>query len=382
MALPLLNMDNKIQLVRQYMKDSNLDAWLIIDFRGIDPTGTALLGDLTPRSRLYAILITNSDPIIIIKSPVESNELIDIHPSIQTIDARTQASFVQSIKEQTKELEHIALNYGKNPQTDVLTTGRYIRLQQAIPNVIWKTGENLMQIIHSVLTPEQMTSHKRAAKTLTKIMQQTFDFVKDQVGSITENQVAKFMHDLLGKEKLSFIEGPIVAVQANAANPHYTSGDIPIKKNQLLMIDLWAKYEIYADITHMAFTGSHVPSEIQSVWNTIVEAREVAKAAIKPNIPARVPDELARQIIIAAGFEEGILHRTGHSIDVLSHGKGANLDSYEMPETRLLLPNTLTSVEPGIYLKGRFGVRSEINVAVTKSGYQVTTPPQESLLCL
>jgi Xaa-Pro aminopeptidase len=148
------------------------------------------------------------------------------------------------------------------------------------------------------------------------------------------------------------------------------------------MIDLWAKWDIYADITHMAFTGSQVPSEIQTVWDTILKARDAATAAIKPNIPARIPDEVAREIIIAAGYEHEILHRTGHSIDERSHGKGANLDSHEMPETRSLLPNTLTSVEPGIYLKGRFGVRSEINVAVTKSGHQVTTPPQERLLCL
>jgi Xaa-Pro aminopeptidase len=213
-------------------------------------------------------------------------------------------------------------------------------------------------------------------------MAQAFDFVKDRVGSVTENQVASYMRDLLDKENLSFIDGPMVAVQANAANPHYTPGNVLIKKNQLLMIDLWAKWEIYADITHMAYTGSKVPSEIQTVWDTIVEARDAATAAIKPNVPARIPDELAREIIIAAGFEKGILHRTGHSIDVRSHGKGANLDSYEMPETRLLLPNTLTSVEPGIYLNGQFGVRSEINVVVKKLGHQVTTPPQENLLCL
>ena len=375
-------MDKKIHLVRQYMNDSNLDAWLIIDFRGSDPTGMALLGDFAPHSRLYAILITTSDPITIIKSPVEGNELIDIDSSIQTIDARTQASFLQVIQEQTKGFERIALNFGENPQTDVLPAGMYIHLQRKIPPVTWETGQNLMQVIHSVLTPKQITSHKRAAKTLTKIMTQTLDYVKDRVGSITEDQAAIYLRHLLGKENLCFTEGPMVAVQANAANPHYTPGNVLIKKNQLLMIDLWAKWEIFADITHMAYTGSKVPIKIQTVWDTVVKARNAATAAIKPNIPARIPDEVAREIIITAGFEKGILHRTGHSIDIRSHGRGANLDSYEMPETRLLLPNTITSVEPGIYLKGQFGIRSEINVVVTKTGHLVTTPPQEKLLCL
>ncbi|MFX1575778.1 MAG: M24 family metallopeptidase [Promethearchaeota archaeon] len=382
MTIPLLNMDDKIQLVRQYMNDFNIDGWLIIDFRGTDPTGPALLGNLAPHSRLYAILITASGPITIIKSPVEGNELIDLHPSINTIDTLTQTAFMQAIRQQVKGFERIALNCGKNPQTDVLPAGRFIHLQQVLPKMNWETGENLMQIIHSVLTPAQMESHKHAAHTLTNIMGQTFDFIKDRIGSITEAQVANYMHDLLRKEKLTFLEGPMVAVQANAANPHYTPGNVRIRKNQILMIDLWAKWDIYADITHMAFTGSKVPTKIQTVWDTVLEARNTATAAIKPNIPASIPDELAREVIIAAGFEKEILHRTGHSIDTRSHGQGANLDSYEMPETRLLLPNTLTSVEPGIYLKGRFGIRSEINVAVTDTGHLVTTPPQENLLCL
>ena len=382
MVIPLLKMDEKIQLIRQYLNDSKLDAWLIIDFRGTDPTGIAMLGDLAPHSRLYAILITKTDPITLIKSPVEGNELIDIHPSIHTIDARTQALFLQTIQQQVKGYHRIALNYADNPQTDILTAGKFLHLQKILPNVTWETGENLMQIIHSVLTSEQIASHKRAAKTLTKIMHQTFDYVKDQLGAITGAQVSSFMQSLLDEAKLSYIDKPMVAVQANSANPHYTAGNVQIKKNHLLMIDLWAKWEIFADITHMAYTGSKVPSDIQTVWDTIVEARNAATAAIKPNIPARIPDEKAREIMIVAGYEEAILHRTGHSIDVRSHGRGANLDSYEMPETRLLLPNTLTSVEPGIYLKGRFGVRSEINVAITKTGHQITTPPQENLLCL
>ena len=382
MTIPLLNLSDKIQLVRRYMGDSNLDAWLIIDFRENDPTGKALLGELTPHSRLYAIIISSSDPITIIKSPVESNELIGIHPSINTIDTRTQTAFFQAIQQQTKKFHRIALNYGTNPQTDVLPAGRFIHLNKVLPNITWKSGENLMQIIHSVLTPAQLQNHKRAAQTLTNIMEQTFEYVKNRIGSVTEEQVAVFMRELLQKEELTHVDGPMVAVQANAANPHYTPGNATIKKNQLLMIDLWAKWDIYADITHMAFTGAQVPSEIQTVWDTILEARDAATAAIKPNIPARIPDEVAREIIVAAGFEHGILHRTGHSIDERSHGKGANLDSHEMPETRFLLPNTLTSVEPGIYLKGQFGVRSEINVAVTESGRQVTTPPQERLLCL
>ncbi|MFW9831553.1 MAG: M24 family metallopeptidase [Candidatus Thorarchaeota archaeon] len=382
MTIPLMEMVEKLKILRNFMETSELDAWLIIDFRGIDPTGEALLGQLTPRSRLYAIIISLQDTITIVKSPVEGTELINLTPLIQTYDARTQAKFIQVLKTQLKGFNRVAANFSENPQTDVLPTGRFKLLRDTIQNVQWASGENLMQIIHSVLSTNQMASHERAAKTLTNIMKQAFAYIKDHMGLITEEQVAGFIVNKLSEANLTFTERPMVAIQSNAANPHYTAGNTLIEKDRLLMIDLWAKWKIFADITWMAYTGSHIPDSIQTVWDTIIEARKAATAAIKPFLPARIPDERAREIMISAGYEQAILHRTGHSIDSHSHGKGANLDSYEMPETRLLLPNTVVSVEPGIYLKGKFGVRSEINVAITKSAYRITTPPQENLLCL
>jgi Xaa-Pro aminopeptidase len=377
-----MQMQDKLQLVRKFMQESNIDAWLIYDFRGADPTGEALLGHLTPHSRQYAILITTDDPIILIKSPIESQELDDLTPMLQTYNARTQDEFMQAIKNQTTSFERIAVNLGENPQTDIIPAGRFMYLCAVVPQVRWVMGENLLQIIHSVLSQSEVASHKQAALTLTKIMQDTFSFLAEHIGSTTEEDIAEFMRHQLRNENLVFIDGPMVAGQANTANPHYTPGNTVIKKNQLVMIDLWAKWDIYADITWMAYTGSKIPPEIQKIWDVILEARIAATSAVKPGIEARIPDDRAREVIIMAGYKDAIMHRTGHSIDGFSHGKGANLDSYEMPESRLFLPNTIVSVEPGIYLPGQFGVRSEINVLVTSSGYQVTTPPQENLLCL
>ena len=375
-------MREKIQLVREFMQDSNIDAWLIYDFRGLDPTGKALLGRLAPHSRQYAILITADDPLILIKSPIESQELDDLTPILRTLNAPTQDDFMQIIKDQTKNFERIAVNLGENPQTDIIPAGRFMHLCAVVPQIKWVMGENLMQIIHSVLSKSEVASHQRAALTLTKIMEDTFAFLTEHIGSTTEAKVAEFMQHQLKNENLHFEDGPMVAVQANTANPHYTPGNTLIKKNQLVMIDLWAKWDIYADITWMAYTGSKVPAEIQKVWDIVLEARTTATAVVKPGIEASLPDDRAREVLIMAGYKDAIMHRTGHSIDSFPHGKGANLDSYEMPESRLLLPNTIVSVEPAIYLQGQFGVRSEIDVLVTKSGHQVTTPPQEDLLCL
>jgi Xaa-Pro aminopeptidase len=172
----------------------------------------------------------------------------------------------------------------------------------------------------------------------------------------------------------------MAAIQANTANPHYTAGRAVIRENQFVMIDLWAKWDIFADITWMAYTGSKIPSDIQAASEAVLNARETAVASIKPGIPGSLPDTKAREVLVAAGYEAAILHRTGHSIDATVHGKGANLDAYEMPETRLLMPNLVVSVEPGLYFPNRFGIRSEIDVAVTATGCKVTTPTQEKIL--
>lgn len=375
-------MDTKLGQVRKFMTESDIDAWLIYDFEGCDSTGAALFGSLTPHSRQYTIIITQEDPIIVIKSQIESHELIGLKPNLKVVNYRTQSEFKQTISHHAAKYNHIAVNCSKNPVTDFLPAGRFTMLRSALPAAKWVSGENLMQIIHSTLTPAQLASQERAAKVCTQIMGQAFSFIAEGIGTVREHDVADYILSRFAEEKLVTIDEPMVAVQASSANPHYTAGDFVIRKNNLVMIDLWAKWDIFADITWMAYTGSRIPEKIHGIWDTVLQARKIATDSIKPGITGRIPDERAREVLIKAGFEENILHRTGHSIDAAVHGKGANLDSFEMPETRLLLPNLVVTVEPGVYTPNCFGVRSEINVAVTTNGSKITTKPQESILCI
>ncbi|MFX1563163.1 MAG: M24 family metallopeptidase [Promethearchaeota archaeon] len=382
MKIPIMEMDRKVSQVRKFMVESDIDAWLIYDFEGSDATGAAILGSLTPHSRQYAIIITQDEPIIIIKSQIESHELIGLVPNLKVINYKTQSEFKQTLSRQGARYGCIAVNCSKNPVTDFLPAGRFVMLRESLPSAKWVSGENLMQIIHSVLTPAQLSSQEHAAKTCTKIMEQAFSFIAERIGKVRECEVADFILSRFAEEKLVTVEEPMVAVQANSANPHYTAGDYVIKKNNLIMIDLWAKWDIFADITWMAYTGSSIPEKIQDIWGTVLQARKNATDSIRPGIPGSIPDEHAREVLIKAGFENNILHRTGHSIDSAVHGKGVNLDSFEMPETRLLLPNLVVSVEPGIYLPNQFGIRSEIDVVVTQKGSKITTKPQKSILCI
>jgi Xaa-Pro aminopeptidase len=379
-VIPALKLGKKLDQLRALMASSGIDAWLIYDFEQSDPTGTALLGKLTPHSRQYAIIIAQDDPIVIIKSGIEAHELARLGAKLHTVNYRTQAEFRQAVHQVATGYARIAANYSQNPQTDVLPTGRFELLRSTLPSAKWVPGENLMQIIHSVLTESQLASHQRAAQRCKQIMEQAFDFIAEGVGTVRERDVVEYILGRFREEELTTSEPPMAAVQANTANPHYTAGNAIIRKNQFVMIDLWAKWDIFADITWMAYTGSRIPSNIQGACAAVLEAQRAAVASIKPNILGSIPDTKAREVLIAAGYEAAILHRTGHSIDATVHGKGANLDAYEMPETRLLMPNLVVSVEPGVYFPGRFGLRSEIDVAITATGCKVTTPAQDSIL--
>jgi Xaa-Pro dipeptidase len=130
-----------------------------------------------------------------------------------------------------------------------------------------------------------------------------------------------------------------------------------------------------------------VPERVQHVWTVVREARDAAIAAMQARCRSGEPvlgylgDQAARQVIERAGFGEFFVHRTGHSIDRDLHGSGPHLDDYETHDDRAMLPGTGCSVEPGIYLTGEFGVRSEINLYWGPSGLEITPGvPQTTLV--
>lgn len=144
------------------------------------------------------------------------------------------------------------------------------------------------------------------------------------------------------------------------------------------MIDLWAKGNsedaVWADITWVGYVGSSVPDKYIKIFNIVAEARdkafELVDSRFKQGKEVRgyEVDATARAVIEEAGYGKYFIHRTGHSITTDLHGSGAHLDNFETKDERLLLPSTSFSIEPGIYLPGKFGIRSEIDVFITKGG--------------
>jgi Xaa-Pro dipeptidase len=177
-----------------------------------------------------------------------------------------------------------------------------------------------------------------------------------------------------------------VSVGANSANPHYEPAvdrNARITIDSVLLIDLWAgdPGQPFADQTWMATIGEPSDPDVVPVWNAIRDARDAAIAVIRDAyasgtaIRGAAVDDAARDVISSRGFGAAFTHRTGHSIDVRDlHGSGPHMDGFETREERQLLPGVLFSIEPGVYLTGRFGMRTEVNVAITHAGDVLVTP--------
>ena len=212
--------------------------------------------------------------------------------------------------------------------------------------------------------------------------------------STTEYDIQQKMVGWFREEGLIADSAPCVSAQENAGNPHYLATAAEhrlIREDELVLLDLWGKLAdpgaVYADITWMGFAGKSVPEKMTSAFAAIAAARDAAvsivqdAAAAGREVRGYEADRAARKVLIEAGYEDAIMHRTGHSLGENVHGNGAHLDDYETYDERRLLPGSGFTIEPGLYFKD-FGVRTEINMVWTAKGPEVTGPRQKAILCL
>lgn len=228
-------------------------------------------------------------------------------------------------------------------------------------------------------------SHRRSAEAIAAIAQETLRWVVSQAGSgVTECAVQARVVEAIAAAGLTVPHGaPIVAFGANAADPHYEplpGRDAALTPGDVVLLDLWAAAgaSVPADQTWMAVAAPVVPPAVQRVWEAVRGARDAAIALFTTRVSAGAAlagwqlDRAARAVLERAGYGEAVLHRTGHSIDLELHGSGPCLDDFETHDTRELVPGVGFSIEPGVYLAGQFGIRSEVNGHWAADGARIT----------
>ena len=247
------------------------------------------------------------------------------------------------------------------------------------------------------LSDEQLEGHVEACRKLHAIKDDAFRHVRDSLvddGVVTEQDVRELILRRMVEEGLvTDGDEPIVAVNAHAATPHYFTmprTDVAIKRGDLILIDLWARHPggIYADISWMAYAGKDVPEDHAARFALIRRARDEALRFMKDEISrghwplGRDVDKAARDVIAEAGYDGCFVHNLGHSIDTEVHGSSTNLNGYSKTDDRRVHERLLFSVEPGIYLEGEAGYRTEIDAYIKDCEVVVTGPVQQAIVPL
>ncbi len=180
----------------------------------------------------------------------------------------------------------------------------------------------------------------------------------------------------MGAEGLSF--DPLVAAGPNTTLPHAKPSTRPIAPGDLVLIDCGVTWQGYcADITR-TFAIGPIDPELERVYEVVRQANVAARAAVAEGVPAQEIDRVARRVITEAGYGQHFIHRTGHGLGLEVHEPPYIVEGNERP---LPLGATFT-VEPGIYLPGRGGVRIEDDVAVTPDGAETLTSFPRELIRL
>jgi len=369
-----------------------IDGWLFCDFRGSDPLAYRILGlDLTTIStrRWYYFIPAQGEPVGIVSS-VEPRRL-DTLPGHKRVFLSWQ-QLHESLAETLHGVRRVAMQYSPGnaiPYISRVDAGTIELIRQLGVEVV--SSADLVQRFEAVWTPSQWQSHLRAATGVRETVDEAFAHIR-QHSPVTEYAVQQFILERFAARGLTTHHPPIVAINAHSADPHFepTPHDVtPIRPGDFVLIDLWAKEAdgVYADFTWTGFMGNHIPERYQEIFTIVRNARDAAIAFIKERIQREQSfygyevDAVARKIITGAGYGNFFVHRTGHSIGDEVHGNGANIDSLETQDERRILPSTCFSIEPGIYLAGEFGVRSEVNVYVTEREAIVTgTPVQTEII--
>jgi Xaa-Pro dipeptidase len=259
------------------------------------------------------------------------------------------------------------------------------------------TSADLVQKYEACWTPQQLDSHLAAGERIDRIVRDAFQQAATHVHeskALTEYELQQWILEQFASAGIAREQGPDVAVNANASDPHYgpaAGKSAPIREGDLLLLDVWGKmnapHSVYYDVTWIGFLGAKVPERHAKVFRIAREARDKAVDLILSSIAAQKPlqgwqvDKAARGVIEKAGYGKYFFHRTGHSIGESVHGNGANMDGLETRDVRHLIPRTCTSVEPGIYLP-EFGIRTELNVYIGEREARVTGAVQNEILAL
>ncbi len=389
---------SRISEIQQCLKEKGIPGWLFYDHHLRDPLAYRILQFQPPRTpsrRWFYLIPAEGEPQTLVHRIEPS--MLDALPGKKNVYSSWQ-TLQSGLAKLLAGLGAVAMQHSDLCEIPyiALVDGGMIDLVRSTRTSILSSAD-MVQYFEARWSQAQFESHIEAGKRVDAIRRAAFEQISTALRNntpIDEFQVAQFIRQSFLDQGLFTDHGPIVAVNANASNPHYEPAEgrsAPIRKDDLVLIDMWAKLDqpdaVYYDITWTGYCGPKPCSEMTKVFEIVRGGRDAGVQFIQQMVSSGTTlagfevDDVVRGFIRDNGFGDYFIHRTGHSIGADVHGNGANMDNLESHDTREIIPDTCFSIEPGIYLTP-FGIRSEVNVFVSESKAIVTGEIQEALLIL
>ncbi len=257
---------------------------------------------------------------------------------------------------------------------------RFLEMQfllNAAPKAQFLSGESFLAELRLHKDEEEIAAMRQAARIAQRALESTLPVIK---AGVSERDLASELSANLLRSgsdaELPF--PPIVTFGENCANPHTVPGDRRLKEGDLVLIDWGAAYHGYfSDITR-TFAFGKIEAELKVIYSLVQAANAAGRTAGLPGLRAGDVDRAAREVILRGGYADRFIHRTGHGL-----GMEAHEPPYIYAENDLILaPGMVYTVEPGIYLPGKGGVRIEDDLLVTTTGSESLTDYSRDLTIL
>jgi Xaa-Pro aminopeptidase len=250
---------------------------------------------------------------------------------------------------------------GKYAISDSAWAMHLLGLQAQLVMTTYAALTTAMPMLRAVKDESELARLSAAAAGADEVFQ---EIVRARFAGRPESEVAQELADGLRRHGHSQVDFTVVASGPNGANPHHEIGERVIESGDMVVLDFGGLCEGYGSDTTRTVSVGEPSDEQRRVYEIVKQANEAAFQAVRPGASCQDVDRAARQVISEAGYGEQFLHRTGHGIGLTTHEPPYVVEG----ETQPLQPGMCFSIEPGVYLAGRFGVRIEDIVTVTETG--------------
>lgn len=343
----------RVARVQQLMGQKNIDYLVLAPTPNMFYfTGLKTVAD----ERLQAVVLPSEGPFTLVLPKMYKDTAANACGNYRLLTWSDHQDPVEMVRSAVNAKE------GRVAVDEKMWAGHFLSIMRAFPGFKFSPAAEVIREVRVVKDEKELALLEQSSKLVDRVMEDVLGEIKE---GITEKQLAIFIEKRikeLGAEDIAF--KPIVASGPNGSLPHHNTGERKLEAGDFVTLDFGAVLEGYcSDITRTVHLGKATYKE-REVYKVVQEANEVGFKAAREGVACQEVDRAARGVIARAGYGEHFIHRTGHGIGLDYHEAPYLVEGNALP----LRQGMVFSVEPGIYLPGRLGVRIEDIVVVTEYG--------------